>query len=164
MPIIKIELTSTDIVAWWGAIVATIVLVWDVYKWKTAGPRLRFVVHTGMIVIGDPMREGKKYFSAKATNVGDRPTTITNLALQFYKTYFDMIRHKPSQSMIVNNPSTEQPLPYVLNPGAIWQGLGLQNAEIEEMAKKGYLVCGLCHSHSEKEIDRRLVIGDKVNN
>jgi len=32
----------TSIVAWWGAILSTIVFLWDIYKHRTAGPRLRF--------------------------------------------------------------------------------------------------------------------------
>ncbi len=155
---INIGLTGTDIVAWWGAILATVVLLWDIYKWKTAGPRIRFVVRSGMIVVGDPSREGQTFVSAEATNVGDRPTTITNLVLQHYKTYLAMLRHKPSTSMLVTNPSISQPLPYVLQPGSVWQGLAIQSEEIEDLAKSGYLVCGLCHSHSHREIDRRVVI------
>jgi hypothetical protein len=60
--------------------------------------------------------------------------------------------------MIVNNPSSSQPLPYVLNPGSVWHGLALQTPEIEALAADGYLVCGLCHSHSDKEIDRRILV------
>ncbi len=162
MHTINIQLTGTDIVAWWGAVVATIVLIWDIYKWKKQGPRIRFRVQPGMIIIGDPTRKGKKFISAEATNVGDRPTTITNLVMQFYKTYFQMLRHKPSESMIVNTPSSSQPLPYTLNPGQIWRGLAIQSPEIEDLAKKGYLVCGLCHSHSDKEIDRRIKLRNQA--
>jgi hypothetical protein len=154
----NIELTGTDIVAWWGAIVATVVLLWDIYKWKTTGPRIRFVVRSGMIVMGDPTREGQTFISSEATNVGDRPTTITNLVIQHYETYFAMLRHKPSTSMLVTEPSKSQPLPYVLQPGSVWHGLSPQNGEIEDLAKTGYLVCGLCHSHSDKKIDRRVII------
>lgn len=157
LPAIKIELTGTEIVAWWGAIVATVVLLWDIYKWKSAGPRIRFVVTSGMIVVGDPSREGQTYISSEATNVGDRPTTITNLVIQHYKTYFSMVRHKPSTSMLVTEPSIAQPLPFVLQPGGVWRGLFPQTKEIESLSKDGYLVCGLCHSHSGREIDRRIV-------
>ena len=162
MPDINIKLTGTAIVAWWGAIVATLVLIWDIYKWKTSGPHIRFVVTPNMMVVGDPDREGKKYISAEATNTGDRPTTITNLVVQYYETYLSMLRHKPSQSRIVTNPNSSQPLPHVLHPGSVWRGLALQTSEIEALARNGYLVCGLCHSHSNKEIDKRIVIKEKT--
>jgi len=153
---INITLTGIDIVAWWGAVVATIVLIWDIYKWKTSGPRIKFEVRPNTLVMGDPAREDKKFISANATNVGDRPTTITNLVLQHYNSYFNMLRHKPSTSMVVDMPSTGQPLPYILQPGQVWQGLAIQDDNLEELSKDGYLVCGLCHSHSDKEIDRRV--------
>ena len=108
--------------------------------------------------MGDPSREGQTFISAEATNIGDRPTTITNLVIQHYDTNFAMLRHKPSTSMIVTEPSTSQPLPYVLKPGSVWCGLAPQAGEIEDLGKTGYLVCGLCHSHSDKEIDRRVII------
>ena len=28
----------TEIAAWWGAIIATLVLLWDMYKWERSGP------------------------------------------------------------------------------------------------------------------------------
>jgi len=158
LPTINIELKGIEIVAWWGAIIATVVLVWDIYKWKTSGPKIRFVVCPGMIVVGDPTREGQSFISAEATNIGDRPTTITNLVFQHYKSYFAMLRHKPQTSMIVTEPSASQPLPYVLQPGSVWRGLCPQTDEIVNLAKAGYLVCGLCHSHSDKEIDHRVII------
>jgi len=158
MPVINVKLTGMDIIALWGAIVATLVLIWDIYKWKTSGPHVRFKVSPNKIVIGDVTREGNKYISAEAINIGARPTTITNLVFQYYENYIKMLFHKPSISMIVNNPSTSQRLPYMLKPGDVWLGLALQTSEIETYAKKGYLVCGLCHSHSDKEIDRRIII------
>ena len=158
----NITLTTRDIVAWWGAVLATVVLIWDIYKWKTSGPRLKFKVTPNMIVVGDPTREGKTFISASATNVGDRPTTITNLVMQHYNNYFNMLRHKPSTLMIVVSPSTVQPLPFILQPGQVWQGLAIQDQELENFAKGGYLVCGLCHSHSDKEIDRRIDLKKKI--
>lgn len=152
----KIELTGMDFVAWWGAIIATVVLLWDIYKWKTSGPRVRFVVTPGMIVVGDPTRAGQTFIMAEASNIGDRPTTITNVVLQHYKTRFDMFRHEPTTSMLVTQPSISQPLPFVLQPGSVWRGTFPQTKEIEDLGKDGYLVCGLCHSHSDKEIDRIL--------
>jgi hypothetical protein len=47
-------------------------------------------------------------------------------------------------------------------PGGLWQGLAIQDLELEDLSRNGYLVCGLCHSHSDKEIDRRVIL--KSNN
>ncbi len=34
-------MSSTDAAAWWGAIVASLILIWDVYKWIKSGTALR---------------------------------------------------------------------------------------------------------------------------
>lgn len=112
----------------------------------------------GRIIIGDLSKEDQTFIYVEATNIGDRPTTITNMIFQHYKTYLSMLFHKPSGSMFVNKPSESQPLPYLLNPGSIWQGLVPQTPEIETLAMDGYFVCGLIHSHSNKEIDKRVII------
>jgi hypothetical protein len=53
------DMTSTEIAAWWGAIIASIVLLWDIYKWKTRGPKLVMRLSPNIQVWGDPSREGK---------------------------------------------------------------------------------------------------------
>jgi hypothetical protein len=70
----------TDIVAWWGAILATIVFAWDIIKWRLAGPKLRLSVNSGMQSINISEYEGKTLISATVVNYGDRPTTVTHMA------------------------------------------------------------------------------------
>lgn len=69
---LKISIKATEIVAWWGAIVATIVLIWDIIKWRSAGLRIKFRVYPNLIVIGKPELEGKTYINAKASNIGGK--------------------------------------------------------------------------------------------
>src|SRR5437879_4880685 len=38
---LSVKVNLTDVVAWWGAVVATIVLLWDVYKWTHRGADVR---------------------------------------------------------------------------------------------------------------------------
>ena len=61
---------KTEIVAWWGAILASIVFVWDIYKWWTAGPKLRVSVHTGMMSINMPQYDGKTLIHVNVSNYG----------------------------------------------------------------------------------------------
>jgi hypothetical protein len=74
-----IVMGSTGIVAWWGAILSTIVFLWDIYKWQTSGPRIRFSVQTNMRTINVSGYKGKTLVSTNVTNYGERPTTLTNL-------------------------------------------------------------------------------------
>ena len=41
---INIDNPVITVIALWGAILSTIVLAWDIFKWKTAGPKLRVSV------------------------------------------------------------------------------------------------------------------------
>lgn len=48
---------GTDIAAWWGAITATVVLCWDVYKWIMSGARVRIEVRSGVSITGDENKD-----------------------------------------------------------------------------------------------------------
>ena len=159
----KIELNfinTTDIVAWWGAIIATFVLTWDIYKWKTSGPKIYFRTRSNQKAINIPSREGKTWIFITAENNGNRPTTITTVGMRYYKNSILKFFGKVIQSFVI--PGAEatpnQAIPYVLNPGCIWQGLILQTEEVENFAKNGLLICELYCSHKTKAIKTKIKI------
>jgi hypothetical protein len=158
---INLNLSITEIVAWWGAIIATSLLLWDIYKWKTSGPKVGITVSSNIITVGDPIREGKTYISVKAVNTGTRQTTISNLCMQHYSTCWSLFRKKPDESMVITNPGISRPIPHVLQPGTIWNGLIHQDDSVVEMATQGYLICELFISNKKKPITRRIVITPK---
>jgi len=147
----------TKLLAWWGAILSTIVFGWDVYKFRSAGPRLRFSIRTGMETIGVPHYEGKALICAEVTNIGDRSTTITNLGYEHFGKGLRFINRKNDKAAVILVPSLAQPLPFELKPGAVWTGLALQD-EIEKWPTTGVLYMVLCHSHSKKPLRRRVII------
>ncbi len=67
----------TGLIAGYAAVVATVVFLWDIYKWKRTGPRISFTASPNMKIYGDPEREGETYINVRATNIGDKPATIT---------------------------------------------------------------------------------------
>ena len=145
--------------------VATVVLAWDVYKWLTQGPKLTMQVSGNMIVIGDPVREGKKWVSVTISNIGDRPTTLKGIGLKYYKSLFDRIRDKCALAAVFPNPNDNFPLPRVINPGEEWTGLVPQEREdkhisLSEMAKQGHLLIWASQSHTSKENKKRLFVKD----
>lgn len=158
---INIDLSTIAFVALWGAILSTIVLAWDIYKWRTAGPKLRVSVQPNMESFNMPQYDGETLILTNVSNYGDRSTTITNFVLLYYKNLWSLIRGRNDKGLIVPNPSVAQPLPYELKQGTIWNGVSIQNAEVECMSQQGYLMCALYHSHSAKPIMRRLVIKKK---
>jgi len=143
-------MTAVEFLAWWGAIVSTIVLAWDIYKWKTAGAKLRISSSSNMESYNIPELEGKDLITTNVANLGDRPTTITTVALVFYKSKFHKIFNKSNKVFILPMPNTAQPLPFVLNPGGIWTGIGEQTKDIKRMASKGVLEWQVFHAQSKK--------------
>lgn len=158
---INARFSLTDVAAWWGAVVATALFIWDIIKWIISGPKIIFTVWPNQIVMGDPVREGKTYINANVINRGTQPTTLRNLGLLFYKTRWRKFKHKADQAMIITNPNMHFPIPYLLEPGKVWNGLILQNNEVENMAKEGILEVSLSCSHLKKDLLRRVLIPDK---
>src|SRR5580704_13788776 len=128
-------ISTTAIVAWWGAVLSSIVFLWDIYKYRHAGPNLRFEVSANMETVNMPAYEGKTVILALVTNRGDRPTTLTNLSFEYFekKKYF---RKLPDKAAIILIPNVQFPLPYELKPGTRWNGVVPQNPEIERWASK----------------------------
>ena len=158
---LNITFTATDIVAWWGAIIATTVLVWDIYKWRTSGARIRLLVQSGMKLFGDPDMEDDTFITFKVTNIGDRPTTITAVGFRHYETLFSRLRKKVNKACIITNPEfNHQRLPYVLEVGEEWMGGTKQTDEFVDMAINGYLIVEVCDSVHEKPSFGKVVINE----
>ena len=80
----------TVIVTWWGAIIATIVLIWDVIKWHRNTARVRIttkinVFHNDREIMAIPVTSDgpsgrlKEYIHVEVINVGTLPTTIMSI-------------------------------------------------------------------------------------
>lgn len=134
------ELWTLGIAAY-AALVSTFVLGWDAYKWLASGPKLDLSVSTGMKIFGGAVPDPKTYISVTAWNVGDRPTTITNLGGMYFDTWWSAYirRRRAAQAFIVNEPSQGQRIPYRFEVGDQWIGLAEQSEDIVSMARDGYL-------------------------
>jgi len=77
----------TNIAAWWGAVIATFVIIWDIYKWTHSGPIINVTASPNMQAVGNfSNRESDKdYISIIVTNTGNIKTTITHLVVFYYK-------------------------------------------------------------------------------
>jgi hypothetical protein len=160
----RMAVSTTEIVAWWGAILATVVFVWDIIKWRLAGPKLRLTIRSSMKTINVPEYEGKTLLIAEVVNYGDRPTTITLLTFFYYRNRWNWLRNQADQKTAVMVPNTRQSIPFELRPGNSWSGFAIQdkameNAEtLEKMAREGYLFCAIYHSHSTRPLRQRVLI------
>jgi hypothetical protein len=156
---INTDTSGITIVAWWGAILSTIILAWDIYKWRTSGPKLRVTIQTGMLSFNIPEYEGKQLVTVNVTNYGNQPTTITTLGFKFYPNILFKIRNKHTKAFIIPEPNTMQPTPFELKQGNLWNAIVVQTSDLVDMARSGHLICELYHSHQEKPVRRRVVIG-----
>src|SRR5258706_14284729 len=107
------ELWTLGIAAY-AAVVSTFVLGWDAYKWLVSGPKIDVSASPNMKMFGGSVPEPKTYVSVTAYNVGDRPTTITNLGGMYFDSWWRayITRRKPSKAFIINQPSQAQRIPY----------------------------------------------------
>lgn len=153
-------MNASDIAAWWGAIVATAVLGWDIFKWKRTGVQLRVTVSGGMATYGDvPDADPEQlYVVIQVVNVGDKTTEVTHVVALFYKTRWQKVRRKPDKAFLVLHPSFGQPFPHNLEPGKRWMGGLKQTDDLVALSREGYLYCGIHHTAGSKAIVERLVI------
>lgn len=152
-------MSPSDIAAWWGAVVATAVFGWDIYKWRYAGPKIEVSASPNMMqLIGDGSPADGPYLVIEARNNGDRKTTITHVVM-FWHTRSRVLRpsNKPTKSFIVPR-QDPTPLPYILEPGERWMTMAKQDAEVESMGQSGALFAGVFHSGSKKPVLVRLFI------
>jgi len=128
-------------VAAYAAVISTFVLGWDAYKWLASGAKIDFSVSSGMKLVGGLVPDTKTYLSIKAFNVGDQPTTITNLGGMYFDSWWRayVTRRKPVGAFIIHEPSQVQRFPYRFEVGDQWVGLAEQDEEIIHQAKNGYL-------------------------
>lgn len=147
---------ATDFAAWWGAGVATLVLLWDIYKWKKRGPRVTYTVSANMSFYGAGRRLDGTFVTVRVKNRGDAPTTIENMGFAYYKSRWHKIFRRIDSQMVVTNAGVPFELPYVVAPGGIWDGRAQQDESLEAMANNGYLECRIACSHSRRPVTRRV--------
>lgn len=151
--------------AWYGAAIATLVLGWDIFKWKQRGVRLRLTVHPSIRPTGgEPNSNADKlYILVEVVNAGDKRTELTHLVGLFYKTRFRRISRGKFQHIYVKYPAfTSPPLPAYLEAGESWRGGIEQTEELEEMSRSGLLYCGVLYSASKRPLVHRIVIKAKT--
>ena len=150
----------TSFVAWWGAIVATLVFLWDIYKWLKSGPSVVVSAQPNMQTFGGLTQSlgGTNYVVVEAVNKGNKKTTITHLVGYHYSSFIKRLLKKRSAAFFVANTGLTQPLPHILEPGERWLGIIEQNEDLEKMARQGYLYCGISHSLKAKAVLQRVRI------
>jgi hypothetical protein len=119
-------LIEFNFVAWWGAIVAKVVLVWDIIKWSSNRPKIR--INTQMPTSysdservetktpgGETVTELKTNCHIELINQGEIPTTIISVCCSNKPTK-NKGEHSSHNITILNGNS----LPHTLGSGELW--------------------------------------------
>src|SRR2546426_5069237 len=149
------KLTLTDALAWWGAVVATLVLLWDIYKWTRRGADISVEAMPNMKVHPSvPPTGNKSFIIVTATNHGEQPTTITHLAGIHFPTVWHKLVGRGGRHFGILDQLPGPGLPHVLGPGQQWCGMIDQADVARKFGTTGRLYCGVFHSASKKGIYR----------
>lgn len=101
-------MNATDTAAWWGAITATLIFAWDIYKWMKSGSNLRITASPNMQLLYNevPKATDPKYVFVEVSNTGDNRTTVTNLVGACYQSFWGWLFWRKSDiNFIVPTPA-----------------------------------------------------------
>lgn len=149
-------MSATDVAAWWGGAIATLVLAWDIYKWKKHGPALKCSVSTNMKVMNRGTPEEGTFVTVRVRNCGDAATTLESMYLAHYRSWYHRVVRRTDSLFAIPYAGISFSLPHVIEPGGVWDGRALQDEALERLANKGYLECHVYCSHARKPTAKRI--------
>jgi hypothetical protein len=124
-------LEDISLVAWWGAILSTIVFIWNIVKWKLSSPKLDVKVFSDSYIWkgvcehlpGEREENGVKIYQMKpfviveVRNIGRSSTTLLNIRLAQYDSPKGM--DKMMDTSEEHDPHSTV-LPAILDAGHVW--------------------------------------------
>ena len=147
----SLSLDASDYAAWWGAIIASLALLWNIVTAIRDGPKINTRVNPNMQYFPeDDHTAGKKYICLTATNVGRYTVTVTSYCGYYANSLREIIMRKQQHFIVNVTRELSSPLPHVLEPGTQWKGMLDQGGFYEENSAPKYLFVGIAHSHSKK--------------
>jgi hypothetical protein len=150
---------ASIVAAWWGAVLATIVFFWDVYRWARSGARLVVTATPNMqqVVPGVGLSPDL-HVNTLVRNVGDASTTITHvMGYVFQPGWLGFGRQRVAAFAIAPGPTNVYP--HVLEAGSTWNAW-VPQSELERVLAKGPIVCvGVQHSMAEKAVTVSVKLG-----
>jgi len=139
-----------DPLAAYGAIVATASIVWQVFTWWHRGAKLRGHATPNMLLIGGEVQDDNRYICLDISNIGDAPTTITNVVLMAYRNRFSRLLRQLEVKAAVVNHSRAPNIPHMLPAGGRFMSRVVQAPEIEEWSRAHCLYMGVWHSMNRR--------------
>ncbi len=154
---------KTTIIAIYGAAVATVVLIWDCFKWWKERFSLDVHASPDMVIAGHDSIGEQAHILVIVTN-NSQPITITHLLIYHYRTRFHkLLRSRPIMQGVVT-PAFGSTVPHLLETGAQWRGGIIQTPELEEKSRNGCLYVGIWAGSRKRPNIRRVIITEKPSN
>lgn len=146
-------MTPSDYAAWYGAAIATVVLVWDVVKWVRSGPRIIVQAMAGSASYQIDQIIGKDITLVRIANNGDSATTLSTWRFLYRPKGF--LQEKQAVAMddtIVGHNQT----PKMIAPGEVWQGVAREPPNFAHLIQSGRVFVALNFSHRSTEVHVRM--------
>lgn len=147
-------MTLTDVLAWVGAItgsLASLGILWDVYKWRLRGPDVHVQLRQNMVLAGPRPESQPEVCLIEVVNRGALPTTLTHVLGEHYTTLWQRVRRKPKSGLFIPQGGVLGSIPHVLEPGGMWLGQVAQD-QLAPLLKNGRVRLGVQHSWSKKGV------------
>ena len=143
-------MSPSDVAAWWGATVASVVFGWDVYKWKSSGVRLAGYAISNMKHYVGATASDELHVVVRLVNRGDRPVTLTHLGFRGFRSRLHKFFRRSSTVGHVPEPGGTR-LPHLLAPGAEWLGM-VKEQTVWAQQNTGRIYAAISHTASDREM------------
>jgi len=142
-----------DWVAIYAAVVSTVVLIWDIVKWRRERPQLIARIEANMVYLNSPGR----HLLVELTNRGGKPFTVKQVRFRHYASRFDYWRKTKNYEagVMVEVTSGEEP-PFRLDVGGMQTFTYAQDDEFSVKVRTGCMVALIDHSMSSEPVFVRI--------
>ncbi len=141
-----------DYAAWWGAVIATLVLILNVITLLLSGPRIRVRASPNMQIFpqNTTIGENKTYILITVTNRGNSATTLTHFHGYYANNLWNLLRKKKRIRFVLPvNLLLGKVIPYVFASGEEWSNM-VEQSDIQKDLGNGYLYIGVSHSQNNR--------------
>ena len=128
-------MSVSDYAAWWGAVIATMVLGWDIIKWRSRGPRLRTLI--------SQRDAGELEFRVFVSNTGDQPATIESVMLKCFERRLWIFRKRVDLYDVISLSGNNGFPPLTPQPGEPWEVFIDPCRQIPKLPPRGRLILAI---------------------
>lgn len=146
---------TLDPVALYAAVVSTIVLLWEWFKWWRGEASFEVTANPNMFDLSSDIDQINPLIAIEVRNTGKVPTTITHVVLMAYKSPVHRLFDKPAKKAIVNS-GTAQRVPCEVQSGGRFLATGQQNDLVIGWSQHYALYAGVSHTLSRRPLLARI--------